>query len=84
MSAPTQDRNADGTFKSGNSAASTDAETVSINKNPNEGMPASVDPSRNPDGTFKAGSAATNPDNFANKSTKEVQDLASEGGKTSH
>lgn len=31
-------------------------------------------------GTFAKGSAATNPDNFANMDTKEVQELAKEGG----
>lgn len=31
-------------------------------------------------GTFAKGSAKTNPDNFANRDTKEVQELAKEGG----
>ena len=45
-------RNADGTFKSGNNAGSTMAEEAPINKDPNAGMPASVDPSRNADGQY--------------------------------
>ncbi|KAK5128286.1 hypothetical protein LTR85_002953 [Meristemomyces frigidus] len=76
------DRNADGTFKKGNTAADTTADVAPIDTHPSEGNPASVDPSRNADGTFKKGSSATNPDNFANKSTAEVKELASQGGKS--
>ena len=88
MSSATQDpnRNADGTFKPNNNSGSTGttASEAPINTKPSEGMPASVDPSRNPDGTFAKGSSKTNPDNFANKDTEEVQELAKEGGKSSH
>jgi hypothetical protein len=78
------DRKPDGTFKSGNKAASTIADEVPIDTHSSAGNPASVDPSRNLDGTFKAGSSATNPDNFANKPKGEVKELAKEGGKHSH
>lgn len=62
-------RNAEGTFKFTVPAMMT--------TKPSEGL----DPSRNADGTFKSGSAATSPDNFANRSTEEVQELGREGGK---
>lgn len=85
-------RNSDGTFKSSSTAATGTApgseqapgSEPEMDTHPSAGLPASVDPSRNSDGTFMKGSSATNPDNFANKSTKEVKALATEGGKHSH
>ena len=75
-------RNPDGTFKSGNDAASTMADTVPVDTDLS-GLSADVDPNRNPDGTFKAASAQSNPSNFANRPKEEVQELAKEGGHAS-